>query len=154
MPLGASTTTDSIVVFGSETFFKLSGEHTGAMPGKSGLGGASAARTKEMTLKSNAKRTAPVVPGYRLKKVCCMAERIATRLPTSWQRANAKAISRIIGVGSGWVHQWRAPRVWHSTMPDLLRAEFQALFRLVHGVERQGQMCRLARGGLGGACAA
>jgi hypothetical protein len=44
MRLEASTTADSIVVFGSARFVRLSHGQAGVMPGKSAFGGASAAR--------------------------------------------------------------------------------------------------------------
>jgi hypothetical protein len=43
MWLVVSMTADSIVVFGSKKLLKVSDEHTGVMPGKSGFGAISAA---------------------------------------------------------------------------------------------------------------
>jgi hypothetical protein len=92
MRLVASTTADSIVVFGSETFVKLSHGHAGTMPGKSGLGGISAARMKMMALKIAAARTARLIRRHRRKKFSFMAELLATPLVTFWQRANVEPI--------------------------------------------------------------
>jgi hypothetical protein len=45
-PFVGSIVAESIVVFGSATFVRLSHGHTGAVSGKSGFGGTSAARAK------------------------------------------------------------------------------------------------------------
>jgi hypothetical protein len=54
MRFEVSAMADSIVVFGRETFVKLSHEHTGVTPAKSGFGGPSAARTAKTVLAMNA----------------------------------------------------------------------------------------------------
>ena len=52
----ASKVADSILVFGSETFVRLSHEHTGVMPGKIGFGGWSAACAPMSPLTMNVRR--------------------------------------------------------------------------------------------------
>lgn len=82
-----SSAAESIVVFGSETLARSSHEHTGVMPGKNGLGGASAARRKVIAAKSATVRRVPLIR-ERLKTLVFMAEFFVSRRPTSWQRAN------------------------------------------------------------------
>ena len=57
-----STTADWMVVFGSETFVRLSHEQAGAKPGKSALGGGSAAHAPMSTLKSEVAIRVTITP--------------------------------------------------------------------------------------------
>ena len=60
-PSEESMAAESIVVFGSENFARLSHGHTGAASGKSGFGGVSAARTEAIVTENAITRMAGLI---------------------------------------------------------------------------------------------
>src|SRR2546430_15487707 len=73
-PSEESMAAESIVVLGSETLARLAHGHTGAASGKSGFGGASAARTKVTAPRRVVTRTVCVIRSRRRKTFSFMAE--------------------------------------------------------------------------------
>src|SRR5436190_1094654 len=73
-PSEESMAAESIVVLRSETFARLSHGHTGAASGKSGFGGASAARTKAIAPENAVTSMALLIRSWRRKTLSFMAE--------------------------------------------------------------------------------
>src|SRR6185503_8610349 len=96
-PFVGSIAAESIVVFGSATFVRLSHGHTGAASGKSGFGGASAARPRLMANESVVTRITLLIRRCRpiRNNFSFMAELFVNRRAKPWQCSNVGPITLV-----------------------------------------------------------